>query len=142
MSDNTAESSGAEKPDPSEVEPLTQDEAVFQRDEDGNLLPRERVIETSKGWRTIKLYPTPKGQAMRYQEEFGDRDDLDIDELDDVLDEKLAEPEIDDWDDVDPGVYLPIMNAVMEDIIGSVPDNEFHAEVRQELEERNDDEGN
>lgn len=131
-----------QRPDPSEVESLTTDEARYQRDENGDLIPRERVVETSEGWRKVKLYPTPKGEALRLEERFGNRDELEMEEIDELLSEKLAEPEIENWDDVKPGIYMPLMNAVMEDMTGQIPDNEFHEEVQEELEKRQGDEGN
>lgn len=132
-----------EKPDPSEVEPLTKQEAQYQRDEDGELIPFDKVIKTDDGWRSISILPTPKGEAMALEKRFGGRADLEMEDLDDLMDEKVVEPDIDDWDDLKPGVYMPMMEAVMESIMDEVPNTDFHAEVREEIEKRaNEEEGN
>lgn len=118
------------------VPELTADEAIYETDEDGDLVPHTYQIETSVGTRTVKILPIPKGRAMEYEQRFSGRDDVDIEDLDDVLNEQVI-GDI-DWSDpnIKPGVYVPILNKVMELITGEVPSNEFHAEVRQEIEER------
>lgn len=132
-----------ERPAPSEVEPLSPDETAYQRDADGELIPETRVIETSEGWRRVKITPTPKGETMEYERRFGDRDDLDLEEVDEILNDKIVDPDI-DWsdDDIKPGVYVPVLNATMESIMGEAPSNQFHADVREELEKRQGAAGN
>jgi len=124
-------------PDPADLEPITEDEATYQRDADGDLISEVHAVETFEGWRRVEIYPTPKGQQLKYEDRFAGRDDLGVDELDDLLEEKVASPDL-DWSDPDlkPGIYLPIVNKVMEVMLGQAPSNQFHAEVRDELAAR------
>lgn len=132
----------SERPDPNELEPLTKDEATYQRNADGELIAQPHAVDTSEGWKRVDIKPVPKGEAMELERRFGDRDDVDIEELDALMNEKI-EGDV-DWSDPDvkPGVYAPVLDQLMEVITGEVPDNEFHAEVREELESRNEDSGN
>lgn len=126
-------------PDPSELEPLTEDEAVYQRDEAGDLIPQAHPVNTSKGWRRVEIEPVSKGEALRLEERFGDRDELDVEDLDGFLNEKVVEPDMDWADpDIDPGVYVPVLSKVVEVLTGVRPSNQFHAEVVEELELRSD----
>lgn len=124
-------------PDPSDLEPISKGEATYQRDEDGELIPETHAVETVDGWRRIKIRPTPKGEAVEYEERFGDQDDIDIEDLDEILNEKVVEPDL-DWSnpDIKPGFYAPVLNKVMESLMGEVPSNQFHREIRAELEKR------
>lgn len=129
-------------PDPSELDSLSKDAAVYQTDEHGDLLPQAHAVETIDGWRQVKIYPTPKGQAMEFEQKYSGRSDLDPEELDEILNDKVAQPDL-DWSDpnIKPGVYMPVMMKVLETMMGEVPDNDFHREVQQELQERQN-EGN
>lgn len=127
-------------PDPSEVETLESDESTFQRDEQGNLLPYWKVIEVQGDYRKIKLHPTPVGEYERLEEQFEGRDDISVEELTDLLDEKVSEPDI-DWTEAKPAYYLATLQALMQEIFGDEATG-VAAEVEAELEERRAEAGN
>lgn len=127
-------------PDPSEVETLSSDESTFQRDEDGALLPYWKVIEVHGDYRRIKLEPTPVGEYERLEDKFDGRDDIPVEELTALLDEKVVEPDV-DWSEAKPAYYLAALQALMAEIFGDEATG-VAAEVEAELEERRAEAGN
>lgn len=124
-----------EKPDPSDLEPIDESRYVHQRDENGDLIPIEDVIKVAGEWKPIKHIPATKGLLMRIQNKFAGRDDIDVGELDAVMDDWFVEPSFDNWDDVKPELYIPLLNYMTEKLGGEV-DDEITEEMRDEIERR------
>jgi hypothetical protein len=134
---DTADAEPQGAPDPADLDPITEDEAKYQRDDEGDLPAKAYAIMTSDGWRPVEIYPITKGEQIEYEERFAGRDDLDVEEFDDILNEKVADPDL-DWSDPDlkPDIYMPIVKKVREVITSQAPSNQSHAEVRDELAAR------
>lgn len=130
-------------PDPdAEPEPLSASDAVYQRNADGDLIPEAVDIDSRDGPKVIKVRPITKGDALEFRDRWGDRENLDIDDTDELLNEYVVEPDV-DWSnpDVKPDIYLGAVSAVVTMALGQRPSNQFHADVRDELSKRAD-EGN
>lgn len=130
MSDNQPQ-----KPDPSDIEKLDTDAYVYERDSNGELLPESDVIEVDGSWERIERQPPTKGLLSRIQEEFEGREDVNIDELDDVMHDFYVHPDVDDWDDVNPSLYVALMNHMVQ-VVGGEMGDDVADEIESELEER------
>lgn len=125
-----------EQIDPDDVEPLSDSEGVYERDGDAQLKPLDwRVIEYQDKTRKFKPYPIPMGDVEELQE-MGT--DIDVDALCGILADKVHSPDrtADEWRDTDPAQVTTIMEELAKLAGGNEPSNEFHAEVREDLRER------
>lgn len=127
-------------PDPSEVETLESDESTFQRDEQGNLLPYWKVIEVDDEYKKIKLEPTPVGEFERLENRWEGLDDVPTEELTDLLNRKILEPDV-DWSEAKPVYYAAALQALISEIFGEEATG-IAAEVEAELEDRRAEAGN
>lgn len=124
-----------DKPDPSDVEPVDTSAYQYQRDEEGNLIPEADVVQVDGEWKRIEHLPPTKGFLMRVERDFEGREEVDVAELDGVLSDWYIDPDIDDWEDVHPKLYLPLLNYMVETLGGDM-DDEITAELRDAVEER------
>lgn len=127
-----------ETPDPSEVPSLSTDEAIFQRDENGDLTTYSVVVEFHGGvYRSVEFEPTPAGELQRLEQQFAGKEDIEFDELIELMDEKVCLEDNPDpnWEDGKPKFFIPIMEALMVELFGDTVDG-MAAEVEEELEER------
>lgn len=123
-----------ETPDPSEVETLSSDESTFQRDEEGNLRPYWKVVEVGDEYRKVQFEPTPIGEVERLEDKFAGKSELEIEELTELLNEKVATPD-QEWSDAKPRYYIAVMEALFEELFGEEASG-MAAEVEAELSQR------
>lgn len=124
-----------EKPDPGEVEAVDQNRYVHQRDENGDLIPIADVIEVGGEWKRIEHLPATKGFLTKLQSKFGERDEVDLHELDDIMGEWYVDPEIENWEDVDAELYFPMINLMTEKLVGGMDDT-ISDEIQEAIDER------
>lgn len=124
-----------DKPDPSDVESVDTSAYQHQRDSDGNLIPETDVVKVEGDWRRIEHLPPTKGFLTRVQQDFEGREEVDMDEIDALMSDWYVDPDIDDWDDVDPKLYLPLMMHMTDTLAGDM-DDEIAGELRDAVEER------
>lgn len=122
-------------PDPDEVEPLGETDGVYQRDADGDLRPLDwEVIEWRGQHYKVRYYPVPIGDAETFRS-MGDT--LEIETMCDILVEKVHTPDrtAEQWADTDPDQFNAVVMGLTRAATGEEPTNEFHEQVREELEE-------
>lgn len=126
-----------DKPDPSDVEPIDTTQYQHQRDSDGELIPVADVIEVEGEWQRIEHLPPTKGFLARVQRDFEGREEVEMDEIDALMSDWYVDPDIesDEWDDVDPKLYLPLMMH-MTQTLGGEMDDEVTEELRDAVEQR------
>lgn len=139
--DDGADAAPDEKPDPSDVDSLTRDDTVHQRDEDGVLIPESDVIKIEGEWHAVKHKPLTRGLLNRFDEHFGDGEDVDWEELDGMIADFYVEPDYDpdDFDDMDPTYYLPLLTYIVKKVQGDM-DDDVTQQLEEEVEERQTDE--
>lgn len=125
-----------ERPDPADVEPIDADEHVHQRDADGNLIPEDDVVKVRGEWRRVKRKPPTRGLLQQIETEFGGRAEVEFNEIDALLSQFYDEPDYDDseWADVDPALYLALMNRMVEVVQGD--EDDITADLAAAVEER------
>jgi hypothetical protein len=128
-------------PDPSDLKPLTKEEAEYARDADGNLKPNEHAVQYGGEWRRVTVRPLLPTDQVELEQRFGGRGDIEFDELHPVLENHIVEPENVDWEFAKPHVFMPCLKALMEEFKGGA-DDDFYADVEDELDKRDGDEGN
>lgn len=124
-----------DKPDPSDVEPVDTSAYQHQRDEDGNLIPEADVVKVGGEWQRVEHLPPTKGFLTRVQQDFEGREEVDMEEIDGLMSDWYVDPDIDDWEDVDPRLYLPLMMHMTETLGGDM-DDEVTSDLRDAVEER------
>ena len=125
-----------EKPAPSEVDSVDTQQHIFQRDENGDLIPIADVVKVSGEWQRVEHLPPTKGFLGRVQSRFGGREDIDLAEIDDLMGDFYADPEVRNWDDVSTGLYIPLMQHMVQTIMGGETDDEVMQELRGAVEAR------
>jgi hypothetical protein len=126
---------GEGKPDPSDVEPVDASQHVYQRDENGDLIPEPAVVKIDGDWQRVEHLPPAKGFLMRVQNKFGGRDEVDMEEIDDLMDDFYTHPKVENWDDTSTSFYISLMRHMVAQIMGDV-DDETTQELRSAVEER------
>lgn len=126
-----------EKPDPSEVDPIDQDEHRHQRDENGDLIPVPEVVKIEGEWQRVEHIPPVKGFIARVDRKFSGRGEVDMDEIDELMSEFYSDPDVEpeEWDDYDGGFYLPLMNH-MATVCSDGLDDQTTEALQQKIEER------
>lgn len=104
-------------PDPEDVEALSSDETAFQRDEEGNLLPYWKVIEVGDEYRKVRFEATPIGEVEKFEQKFEGRDDIDVEELTELMNDKVVEPDV-EWEEAKPRYYRAVMEALFSEMLG------------------------
>lgn len=108
-----------------------------QRDNEGNLKAVDHEFEYQDQTVAVKLYPPTVSQLEDY-EEFGD--ETGTSELADVVDEHIVKPEIEDRGDLTIRELLCYVEGIVD--YGASGGTDFVEEAREELEARQDEEGN
>ncbi|ELY91476.1 hypothetical protein C484_10626 [Natrialba taiwanensis DSM 12281] len=128
-------------PDPSKLDPLTKDEAEYERDPDGNLKPNAHAVQYNGEWRRVTVRPLLPTDQVELENKFKGREDVDFEEINPILENHIEEPAGVDWEFAKPDVFMPCLMALMEEFTGGA-DNEFYEGVEEELEKRDGGEGN
>lgn len=131
------DSSDEDRPDPSDLEPITKAEAEYQRDADGNLKPNYHPVQYGGEWRRVGVKPLLPTDAIKLEQQFEGRGDIDFEELHPVLDDHIVEPADVDWAYGKIEVIMPCLMALMDETNGDV-DSEFYEDVEAELKKRSD----
>lgn len=126
-----------EKPDPSEVAALDKSKHIYQRDEDGELIPEQDVVRLDGEWQRVSHKPPTRGFLQRIESQFGGRDEMDMGEMDGLLAEFYIEPELDadELGDASSDFYLTLMWHMIESVQGGT-DSEIMDELEDAVEER------
>lgn len=138
MAADESNSPTTDDPDPSDIEPLGDDEGVYQRDHEGKLTPlAPEVIEWGGEHRTVRFFPVPVGQFDEY-ESLGDN--VEMNQLCEIMAEKVHTPDrtAGEWADTDPRQFMAILSRLVEKATGQEPMNDLHAELQAELDGRGD----
>lgn len=112
----------------------------IRRDEDGNLLPEDHEFEYLDQTQKIAIHPLTMAEQKEFEDKYANREDLEYEEMVEILDQRLAQPKIDDWDDLHPKEFVGFVKGVLDYLTGDSSD-EFLDEVEDEIEARQD-EGN
>lgn len=126
-------------PDPKDVPEFGTDELGYKRDADGKLLPTDGVIEWNGEYRRITYIPTPKSEAAQLEERFSG-EELSIEQMDELLQEKLISPDPSQLEDMDLPQYIQLVMEIMEKIIAG-DNSEFYQELADEMRARESDTG-
>lgn len=126
-----------EKPDPSEVAAIDKSKHIYQRDEDGELLPEKDVVKLGGEWQRVEHKPATRGFLKRIESQFSGRADIDMDEMDELMVEFYIEPDLegDDLEDASSDFYLTLMWHMIEAVQGGT-DSEIMGELEAAVEER------
>lgn len=108
-----------------------------QRDSDGKLRPVEHEYEYQGESVKIKLFPPTVSQLEGY-EEFGD--ETGVSELADVVGEHIVKPEIEDPSELTIRELMCYVQGIID--FGASGGSDFVEDAREELEARQDGEGN
>lgn len=126
-----------EKPDPSEVDSIDTSQHVYQRDEDGNLLPETDVVNINGEWHRVEHIPPTRGFLGKIQKQFGGREDIELDEIDNIMSDFYDDPDMhpDEWTDASGPFYMSLMWHMIETVMGD-SDDELMSEMQEAVEER------
>lgn len=128
--------SNTQKPDPSDVDPIDTSRYIYERDENGDLIPEADVVEVDGEWQRIEHLPPAKGFLSRLESKFEGRDEISIDEMDDLMADWYVDPDPDNWADADPKLYVPLMNHLVSKLAANMGDDDIVQELQDEIEER------
>lgn len=120
-----------DKPDPSEVESIDTSKHIYQRDEEGELIPEQDVVKLGGEWVKIEHVPPTRGFLQRIETQFAGREDIDMDEMDGLMADFYVDPDIeeDELEDASASFYITLMWHMIEAVQGDADDD-----VMQDLE--------
>lgn len=132
----------ADAPDPEDLEPITKEEAEYERDADGELKTIYHAVQFKGEWRRVGVKPLVPSEASELEDKFTGQSSVGFEEMVPFLEEFVREPEGVDWNNAKLQVIKPAIMALNKEIFGGGND-EFEEAVMEAIEERNDgDEGN
>lgn len=122
--------------DPDDVEPISENEGLYQRDAHGEFKPLDwRLISYKGETRKFRPYPIPMGDVDELTE-MGN--EISIDSLCEVLDDKVHTPDrtTEEWMDSDPALVTAIIEELAMLAGNNEPGSDLHRQVREELNDR------
>lgn len=135
-SEATEDDPDAGNVDPSDVEPISESEGLYQRDSDGEFKPLDWRLITYQGeTRKFKPYPIPMGDV----DELTDMgEEISIDALCGVMAEKVHTPDRtkEEWKDSDAALVTAIIEELARMAGNDEPRGDMHRQIRDELRDK------